>query len=102
MGRWARGYEISCYAGGCRNLAEWKVSSDTRRGSGWGRHSRHDETRATWVFCGLHVQSSVQLLIDRKQCVKPELEPFQDAGARPPRKRKHSRTQIPLSRVRDS
>ena len=71
MGRRARGDEIACGAGGCRNLAEWKVLSDLLVGP---------QDRKTWVFCGLHRDSGIKLLRQRKFVDIPGIEPFQEVG----------------------
>ncbi len=86
MGRWARGDELACggkpaMSGGCRNLAEWKIISDTWRTSD-GSAAR------TWVICNLHRDSMLRTLKRNRAVYDPVVEPFQDAAAPVSRKRR--------------
>lgn len=86
MGRHARGNEISCGAGGCRNLAEWLLLSDLSVG-------RNSPSRFTynWLSCGLHLDPRRRLMVERKMALRPEVVPFQDPTEVSLTKRKHQR-----------
>ena len=86
MGRWAYGDELACGgkpagSGGCRNLAEWKITCRNGR---------------PWLPCNLHLHSSLTLLRKRWETGngmwEPQVEPFQDASVPPVRKRKRVRS----------
>lgn len=83
MGRWAYGDEIACGKGRCRNLAEWLLLD--------GQVSRTYHARRTFPVCGLHLDSTVTLLVRRHQLYNPEVVPLEDPWREPTRKRKRPR-----------
>ncbi len=87
MGRWARGDELACHgqpamSGGCLNLAEWKIISDLQR---------NESNARTYLTCGMHKDSFLRLLKERRKVYDPVIEPFQDATV-PPLSTKRKRT----------